>query len=350
MSLLSRFPRTVTLACRALFHVRSLCPLLAIAALGSGAKPATQTPDAPTQPVVFYPGWFPSMQFAGVYVALERGFYADAGLDVDIRPFAYGLDTPTTLAASTEVCALGSIEGYILMQKRADGHDLSTLAAMIQESPAGFMILADSPIRAVSDFPGRRIGVHKFADPLYAFFMKRAGLDPAAAEMRFVGDNPRTLIDGEVDAMQGYATEEFVRLQAMTGGTSRFLSFSSLGFPSYSEILYTTVGQLERHGPALARFVEATRRGWIHAFAHPEEAVPAVAARIGPEADAAHLRASLAAVRDYVSPEGKPPLSPMDPQRWRVIQEACIEMGFLKQAEPVEAFLPPVSSARSETR
>jgi ABC-type nitrate/sulfonate/bicarbonate transport system substrate-binding protein len=261
MSLLSRFLRTVSLACRTLFHTRSLSPLFAFVALSAGASPADQTPHAPIQRVVFYPGWFPSMQFAGVYAALERGFYAEAGLDIDIRPFAYGLDTPTTLAADSEVCALGTVEGYILMQKRADDHDLRALAAMIHESPAGFMILAESPIRTVADFPSRRIGVHKFADPLYAFFMKRAGLDPAAADMRFVGDEPRTLIDGEVDAMQGYATEEFVRLQALTGGTSRFIPFSSLGFPSYSEILYTTGAQLERHGPALARFVEATRRG-----------------------------------------------------------------------------------------
>lgn len=332
-----------SLRCRCLDFTR---PLVAFIALAAAAVPITSAaPPSATrgEPVIFYPGWFPSMQFAGVYVALERGFYADAGLEVELRPFAYGLDTPAKLAASAEVCALGSIEGYILMQKRAEGHDLRTLAAMIHESPAGFMILAQSPIRTVADFPGRRIGVHKFADPLYAFFMKRAGLDPAAANMRFVGDDPRTLIDGEVDAMQGYATEEFVRLQALTGGTSRFLSFSSLGFPSYSEILYTSGTQLERHGPALARFVEATRRGWLHAFAHPEEAVTVVADRIGPDAEPAHLRASLAAVRDYVSPGGKPPLSPMDPQRWRVIQVACIEMGFLQQAEPVEAFLPPES-------
>jgi ABC-type nitrate/sulfonate/bicarbonate transport system substrate-binding protein len=328
-----------SLRCRCLDFTRLLIALVALTV--AAVVIAIPQSDARAEPVVFYPGWFPSMQFAGVYVALERGFYTDAGLEVEVRPFAYGLDTPAKLAASDEVCALGTIEGYILMQKRADGHDLRTLAAMIHESPAGFMILAESPIRAVADFPGRRIGVHKFADPLYRFFMKRAGLDPTAADMRFVGDDPRTLIDGEVDAMQGYATEEFVRLQALTGGTSRFLSFSSLGFPSYSEILYTTGAQIERHRPALARFVQATQRGWVYAFEHPEEAVAVVAARIGPDAEPAHLRASLAAVRDYVSPHGKPPLSPMDPERWRIIQEACIEMGFLKKAEPVENFLPP---------
>lgn len=298
---------------------------------------------ARSEPVIFHPGWFPSMQFAGVYVALELGLYDEAGLDVEIRPFSYGLNTPAELAASNDVCALGSIEGYILMQRRAEGHDLKALAAMIHESPAGFMLLPDSPIRTVHDFPGHRIGVHKFADPLYRLFMNRAGLDPAAADMRFVGDDPQTLVDGEVDAMQGYATEEFVRLQAITDGKSRFIPFSSLGFPSYSEILYTTGAQLERHGPAVTRFVEATRRGWLHAFAHPEKTVAVIAARIGPDADLPHLRASLAALQAYVSPEGKPPLSPMDPQRWRAAQQACLEMGFLKQAEPLEAFLPSES-------
>jgi len=73
---------------RTLASAQPFCLLFSLLALNVGAATATQTPNQATQAEVLYPGRFPSMQFAGVYVELERGFYADVGIRVEVRPFA----------------------------------------------------------------------------------------------------------------------------------------------------------------------------------------------------------------------------------------------------------------------
>jgi len=289
--------------------------------------------------VVLHAGWFPSAQLAGIFVALDRGYYREAGLDVRIEPFAFGLDSPARIEADSATCALGTIEGYIFLQQRNAGRDLRALAAMLEESPAGYMSLASAHINSVRDFAGRRIGVHHYAEPIYAWFMTQAGVRPADAEMKVVQDDVTLLTRGELDAMQGYAAEEFVRLQALTGNRGRFLSFASLGFPSYSEILYTTATQVELHGATLRTFLAATRRGWEQAFGDPEGSVAILVAHLGSDADPAHLRRSLDALLPYVRPHGRPAMSPMTVAKWRTLQQAGLGIGLLSRDEPVENFL-----------
>jgi ABC-type nitrate/sulfonate/bicarbonate transport system substrate-binding protein len=289
--------------------------------------------------VIFHPGWFASAQFAGIFVALDLGFYREAGLEVDIQPFAYGQNSPAVIDTHPEICALGSIEGYILLEKRGTGVDLKALAAMLQESPAGYMSLASAKINQVHDFSGRRIGVHKFADGLYGWFMHQAALAPTDARMVFVGDDVSLLTRGEVDVMQGYATEEFIRLQDLVAGSGRFISFTSLGFPSYSEVLYTTADQTARHELTLRRFLAATRRGWTYAFAHPEIAIASVSDRLAAGSDRTDLRKNFAALQAYVCPGGQSPLAPMDPEKWHKVEQVGVEIGWFDRKEPVENFL-----------
>lgn len=291
------------------------------------------------EPVVFHAGWFASPQLAGVYVALERGFYRAAGLDVRIEPFAFGINSPARIDATPEVAALGTIEGYIFLQKRDAGVDLQALAAMLQESPAGYMSLKATGVRSIRDFPGKRVGVHHFAEALYAWFLNQAAISPESAKMIVVQDDVTLLTRGELDVMQGYATEEFVRLRAMTQGDGQFLSFAELGFSSYSEMLYTTGAQAKRHSATLKAFVAATRRGWIEAFAHPQETVAILAQHLGKDADREHLAAALAAIKPYVIPAGKSPLAPMTEEKWHALQKTSTGVGLIKRSESVEDFL-----------
>jgi ABC-type nitrate/sulfonate/bicarbonate transport system substrate-binding protein len=238
-------------------------------------------PAAAAEKVVFHADWFTGPQFAGLYVAEDRGFFRAAGLEVEFVPFKFGLK-PTAGIAASSTCALGAIEGYIFLQQRAAGSDVHALAAMLQESPAGFMSLPPAGIASARDFAGKRIGVHAYADPLYHWFLRRTGVPESAVTLVPAGNDLGLLTKGDVQALQGYATEEFVRLRQLTGGQARFLPFRELGFDSYSEILYTTAPQLERHRAAIDAFVAAARRGWAQAFAHPDDALASLRARLGP--------------------------------------------------------------------
>jgi len=314
----------------------TLSPRLAVLFLVALFACAPAAPAA--APVAFHLDWFPGPQFAGLYVAEAGGYYRDAGLAVAFVPFAYGAKSAAAIAAS-DATALGCIEGYIFLQKRAQGADLRALAATLQESPAGYMSLAPHPVRSARDFVGRTVGVHHYGDPLYRWFLRRAGVPESAATMIFVGDDLAPLLRGEIAAMQGYATEEFVRLQARVGGQARFVSFRELGFDAYSEILYTTPGQLAAHGPAIRAFVAATRRGWTEAFAHPDATLRVLQSKMGDKFDATLTAAALAALKPLVLGDSGQPFAPMRAAKWRALESACVEMGFAREAEPPERFL-----------
>lgn len=296
-------------------------------------------PEPTSTRVVFYPGWFPSAQFAGVYVAADAGLYAARGLEVEVRPFAYGQDSTTNLQSDPNTCTLGSIEGYILLQKLDAGDDLVTLRPMLVSSPAGVMTLADSGIESAADFVGRRIGVHAFADALFDWFARNAGVQSSDVEFIRVKDDVGDLVSGHVDAMQGYASEEFVQLQArIAPRAARFISFTDMGFPSYSEILYTTRDQKERHTAVLEAFVRATREGWRLAFERPDLAIQAVSSRMPPETDREYVAAALTALEPFATETDGTFLPAMSAERWTELIRIAGEMGLVdgKIAPPAE--------------
>jgi ABC-type nitrate/sulfonate/bicarbonate transport system substrate-binding protein len=289
--------------------------------------------------VTVYPDWFAGAQFSGLYAAMDQGFYREQGIEVRLVPFAFGQKTAALMEAAPEHCAVAAIEGYIFLQARARGTPWKVLAAMFQESPAGYLSLAATGIRGAADFRGRRIGVHHHADPLYRWFLARAGVKESEATLVFTGDDIDALVRGDLHALQGYSIEEYVRFQTRVGAEARFVSFRTLGFDSYSELLVTSPAQVQRHGATLVRFLEATGRGWRHALAHPDTTIESVARRMDGPVDRTHLRASLAALAPLVAPDGTAPLSPLSRVKWNRMQDAGIAMGFLKKAEPPEDFV-----------
>jgi ABC-type nitrate/sulfonate/bicarbonate transport system substrate-binding protein len=275
-------------------------------------------------------------------VAADRGFYREAGLDFTLQPFALGRKIAEAMDADPDRATVGTMEGYIFLQARARGADLVAYTAVLRESPAGFLSRRERGISSVRDFAGKRIGVHRYADPLYRWFLQRAGVPESAATRVPVGDDLELLIEGQVDAIQGYAIDEGVRLQRRLGAPPAFLSFRDLGFDSYSQVIYATAVETRRHARLIAVFIEATRRGWRYALAHPDAAVESVMARLSMGGDRALQRAMLAALAPYVAPPGVMPLGPMDVDKWMRMQLACVEMGLLPRAErPVDFLFDP---------
>ena len=268
--------------------------------------------------VTFYPDWFTGPQFAGIYLAEDRGYFAAEGLVVTVVPFAFGRKHDPLLATNVGT-ALGCIEGYIFLQHQARGDPLVALAATLQESPAGYMSLAPVKIRTAADFAGKRVGVHRYGDVVYRWILAQAGVAESRATMSFVDDDVGRLMRGEIDVMQGYSTEEFLHLKALAGDRAQFISQRALGFDGYSEVIYTSREQQSAHGPTFDRFVAATRRGWTTAFAEPNAAVHALRKRMDGKFDEAFERSALLALQPLVCPSGQAPFAPMRPERWTAL-------------------------------
>ena len=148
--------------------------------------------------------WLHQFQFAGYYVALEKGFYRDAGLDVEIRqggPFIDAMVDVGSGKADFGVCA----SGVVLPQ--SGQNKAIVLGVIFQHSAANILVPSRTRINALSELTGHRLMDASGSDDLAAM-LKQQGVDYAALPRVKHTGNPLDLLEGKADAMVSYVTNE----------------------------------------------------------------------------------------------------------------------------------------------
>jgi len=292
---------------------------------------------AETFKIHFQPDWFPNSQFAGFVWAQEAGYYAEAGLDVEIGTFDFATDFIGKVASGEP--AIGTIEAYMLLDQVGKGQPLVALGALLAQSPAGYIYLADSGIAEPADLAGKKVGVHNYAEKLLRFFVEEAGLPAGAAEMVMAKHHVEWLLEGKVDLHQGYAIDEMLRLEAMTERPVDILLFEDLGLPLYSMVLYTSQAFYEAHPEQVAAFLAATKRGWMAALDEPEKVASLMAETCAhPEVPDALRAPHLRKMEVFIRPEGHEMLS-MSRARWEAMHAAFLRSGMISTPVDFEALL-----------
>ncbi|CAN5500602.1 hypothetical protein BH24DEI1_BH24DEI1_19980 [soil metagenome] len=143
-----------------------------------GLAPAAFAQDL--VPVCFQSKWFPQAQFAGYFVAQEKGFYAEEGLEVTILDG--GNVNPSVQVASGN-CDFGTDWIANMLVQREAGLELMQIAQIFQRSGYRLVALADSGIEEFGDLAGRRVGVWGFgnefaAEVIFAAQDLSSNLDP----------------------------------------------------------------------------------------------------------------------------------------------------------------------------
>ncbi|HKB89030.1 MAG TPA: ABC transporter substrate-binding protein [Opitutaceae bacterium] len=298
---------------------------------------ARLTADEPLKPVLMQLDWVPNVQFAGIYMAKEKGFYREAGLDVTIRPVVKDQETVGTVLASPGF-ALGCAESNVLMLAHAKGANIKALATMFQDSPMGWMSLKKTGINTIDDFAGKKIGIHPDGDRVLDLLMAHSKAKRSDATVVPSGYDPTTVLNGEVDAQQGYVIDEFVRLQLQSGGNATMIMAKDYGYLSYSQVFFAPA-RLTAERPNLVRdFLAASKRGWEYALAHRDETVDVIL-KVAPTLDRAYQRASLDAVADLVSPHGQTPMASMSVNKWVASENEFIQYGILQKKTNVKDLL-----------
>ncbi|MFW6354886.1 MAG: ABC transporter substrate-binding protein [Verrucomicrobiota bacterium] len=297
------------------------------------ALPAAES----VRPLVMQLDWIHNAQFAGLYQAVAQGYYAAAGLEVEIRPSD---KAQSTVAAVVEApLAFGSAESNVLLAAHAGGAPVKALATMFQGSPMGWMYLPQSGIEEIGDLAGKRIGIHPDGEKVIALVASRQGFSTEASKLPHVGYSIDPLVKGEIDAMQAYSIDEYVTLRLAKGDEARILLARDHGYEAYSQVIFTTAETVEAE-PALVRaFLAATREGWIYALAHPSETVDLILAEYNPSLDRAQQIASLSEIAKLVLPPGSHVLAPMDPTVWSSSQEDFLRFGLVPARTDIEELL-----------
>jgi len=251
------------------------------------------------------PLWTPQAQFAGYYVALDKGMYARHGIDLEILAAGPG-------HAPAQSLADGTADFVVLwlttaLQHRAQGTQLVNLAQVIQTSSMMLVARKTSGIRAVADMNGKKVGLWggDLSIPPRALFA-RAGITVREVPQ---SHSVNLFLRGGIDVASAMLYNEYhtILISGLDADELSVFPLHEVGMNFPEDGLYTLEKTLAAD-PALARaFVHASMEGWRYAFAHPEEALDIVIRRMREAhlpANRVHQRWMLARMRELALPDG----------------------------------------------
>jgi ABC-type nitrate/sulfonate/bicarbonate transport system substrate-binding protein len=287
--------------------------------------------------------WFKNVEFAGVWAAQEKGWWAQAGLQVSTRAFD-GTNDPTVLVGAGKL-QFGIHDGASVIIARAAQDPIKAVWASGQRSPMAFISLPGSGITSPRDFKGKRIGCP--ADGLYVLdvLLHAVGLSTADVSPIVVGQDPAVLLAGKVDAYLGYLTDEPIEIAQRYHVKVNVIPASAYGYDFYSDVLFTTDSMIRSH-PALVKTVVAIMdRGWKYALAHPAEIARYVVPRLDSQDSVSQQIAELTALAKLASAPGAP-IGSMTAARWQAGIRLLARYKKIHAVVPVNSvfttqFLPP---------
>lgn len=289
-----------------------------------------------TKHLTFMAGFKPqaNLPFVGVYVAQEKGFFADEGLEVTIEHSAGGGEHLQLLAAGQ--VQITTQDAAVLLKRRADpGLPLVSLGLIGQRGQQAFVALAGSGLESPKDWAGHQVGYKGTPPPDLFAIMEAVGVDQSQVELVNVGFDPRTLTEGLVDVYPVFKSNE-PNLIRSWGYELKMWEAADYDLPTLGLTYVTTPDLIEQDPDLIARFMRAALTGIEYARQHPAEAVEIVMIYAGQQADPDHMRYMLETeLADAVSPVTEANgLGWQTEEQWQALQDMLLRYEAI--AQPVE--------------
>ncbi len=246
---------------------------IASAALTAGAAQAADD-------VTLQLKWVTQSQFAGYYVALEKGFYEEEDLNVTIKPGGPDIAPPQVVAGGGADVLVEWMPAALAAREK--GLPLVNIAQPFKSSGMQLTCWKDSGIETPADFPGKTLGVWFFGNE-YPFlsWMSQLGVATDGADDDGVavlkqGFNVDPLIQRQADCISTMTYNEY--WQVIDAGVSEddliTFKYEDQGVATLEDGLYVLEERLEDPAfkDAMVRFVRASMKGWKYAEENPDEA------------------------------------------------------------------------------
>ena len=163
------------------------------------------------------------------------------------------------------------------------------------------------------------------------------GIPPSKLQLVPTGFDLQPLIDGEIDAYDGYVTNEPFLLEEK-GIPYRLIDLRTYGIDFYGDVLFTSQSELNTHPARVAAFRKASMDGWSYAMKHPEEIIDLIMQKYAPQKSREHLRFEAKAMWNLMQPDIIE-IGHMNPGRWLRISEVMTEHQRLVDAQMLNRFI-----------
>ena len=222
---------------------------------------------AALKPVSFQLSWIKSIQYGGYFAGIDQGMYAKFGIEPTFNSGGPNVDPIANVASGQS--GIGDRPIGPIIVAREKGIPIKVIATVFQRSPYSIISLADKPIKSVKELVGKTIAVATSGRPLMLNLLKDAGVDPASVNIVPSSPDPSALVSGQIDAYNGYSTNQGVMLQ--TKGVKIFvLNVHDLGLPETVGTIYGREDYLAANRDDVVAFLKASIAAWGWALDNPE--------------------------------------------------------------------------------
>lgn len=295
------------------------------------AAPAPAPKSEELTPIRLQLGYIPNVQFAPLYVAIDKGYYRQAGLDVTLE---YGAETDAVALIGVDELQFAIVSGEQVLLSRGQGLPIVFVMAWYQDYPVGVAAMAEQGILTPADLKGKRIGLPGLFGASYIgliTLLEAGGLTENDVTLDSIGFNQvETLAAGTTEAVVIYVANEPVQLR------SRGYDINVLKVADYRQMvgngLVTNETTLKEKPDLATKMVAATLQGIRDTITDPDEAYEISKKFVEnlAQADAVVQKQVLRSSIELYIHEGTP-VGVSNEQAWSNMQEILLKMGLLKQ-------------------
>jgi NitT/TauT family transport system substrate-binding protein len=272
-------------------------------------------------------GYIPNIQFAPFYIAIEKGYFRDAGIDIE---FNYKFETDGVALVGAGELPFAVASGEQVLLARAQGLPVVYIAAWYQQYPVSVVAKSELGILIPQDLKGRKIGLPGLFGANYVglrALLHEAGLKESDVTLDAVGFNQVELMaSGQQDIVVGYAANEPIQLRAQK------VAVTEVRVADYVQLASNGILASEKvvaENPELVRaFVRAFLKGLEATITNPEEAFTISESYIP---NFANLDADIQKqVLETSTEQWKAErLGYSDPRAWENMQNVLLDMGLI---------------------
>lgn len=268
--------------------------------------------------------WFPNVDHLPIYLAREKGYFADQGIEVDII-------TPSETSDALKLAAAGNVDLAVSYQPQTiiaadQGLDIKAVAPLVVH-PLTTLLFIDGSIKTPADLSGKKIGytVPGLMDVLLKAFADINGIqDYTPVNVGFT--ILPSLASKKVDAVMGpFKTYETVGMKKH-GVSARFFELEKYGMPDYEELIFVAGAKtLATKTAGVHGFVKAIDQAMAELKKHPADALKVYLSAV-PEADTEIETQAFELTAPYFAAPG----DTHDLEGWRTFAEFAFKYGLIK--------------------
>lgn len=216
--------------------------------------------------------WLHQAQFAGNYVAKEKGFYDESGLDVTL--LKGGVDSPAIPDVLNSNSDYGIAGADDLIVAVSEGKDVKAIAVIYKLSPVCYFSLIENNIQNPHDFIGKTVGIKEGTGTSYSYItmLKNTEINRSQINEVKVAYDLSQLYHKEVDVWPGFRINE-PHVAEEAGYKVNLIYPEDWGVTMYADVLFTTNEKINNHKEEVKSFVTSTLEGWQYAIENEEETI-----------------------------------------------------------------------------